>query len=203
MWTVPATRTKAKREHCVPLCLRAEQVLDATRAISNGNALVFPSGRGKRLNDMALSGLRRTLEVPAVPHGDRGGAGGCALGDGDRRRGQRVVAPRARVPHRRAGGRQRHPRLVRRGRVVKRCRDRHLGAALGRAGSALSVSVVGSGPWLSPMVSVSAAVSAGLALAARGTMVSPPSSSVSSVTVIVAVPVVSPSAMVIVVADSA
>ncbi len=71
VWTVPATRTKAKREHRVPLCRRAEQVLDAARAISNGNALVFPSGRGKRLNDMALSGLLKMLEVPAVPHGFR------------------------------------------------------------------------------------------------------------------------------------
>ena len=32
---------------------------------------MFPSPRGKRFNDMALSGLLRTLEVPAVPHGFR------------------------------------------------------------------------------------------------------------------------------------
>ena len=31
MWTVPATRTKAKREHRVPLSRRAEQILDAAR----------------------------------------------------------------------------------------------------------------------------------------------------------------------------
>ena len=71
VWTVPATRTKAKREHRVPLTRRAEQVLDAARALSNGSPLVFPSGRGKRLNDMALSGLLKTLEIPAVPHGFR------------------------------------------------------------------------------------------------------------------------------------
>ena len=71
VWTVPATRTKAKREHRVPLTGRAEQILDAARTLSNGNALVFPSPRGKRFNDMALSGLLRTLEVPAVPHGFR------------------------------------------------------------------------------------------------------------------------------------
>ena len=71
VWTVPATRTKAKREHRVPLCRRAEQILDAARAVSNGNSLVFPSGRGKRLTDMALSGLLKTLEIPAVPHGFR------------------------------------------------------------------------------------------------------------------------------------
>ena len=71
VWTVPATRTKAKREHRVPLTRDAEAVLDAARKLSNGNALVFPSPRGKRFNDMALSALLRTLEVPAVPHGFR------------------------------------------------------------------------------------------------------------------------------------
>ena len=71
VWTVPATRTKAKREHRVPLTRRAEQVLDTARTLSNGNALVFSSPRGKRFNDMALSGLLRTPEVPAVPHGFR------------------------------------------------------------------------------------------------------------------------------------
>ena len=71
VWTVPATRTKAKREHRVPLCRRAEQILDAARAVSNGNPLAFPSERGKRLNDMALSGVLRTLEITAVPHGFR------------------------------------------------------------------------------------------------------------------------------------
>ena len=71
VWTVPATRTKAKREHRVPLTRRAEQVLDVARTLSNGNALVFPSPLGKLFNDMALSALLRTLEVPAVPHGFR------------------------------------------------------------------------------------------------------------------------------------
>ena len=47
VWTVPATRTKAKREHRVPLTRRAEQILDAARTFSNRNALVFPSPRGK------------------------------------------------------------------------------------------------------------------------------------------------------------
>ena len=71
VWTVPATRTKAKREHRVPLARRAGQILDAARTLSNGNTLVFPSPRGKRFNDLALSGLLRTLEVPALPHGFR------------------------------------------------------------------------------------------------------------------------------------
>ena len=71
IWTVPATRTKAKREHRVPLSGRALEVLDAARALDDGNPLVFPSVRGKRMNDMALSELLRALEVTAVPHGFR------------------------------------------------------------------------------------------------------------------------------------
>ena len=71
VWTVPATRTKAKREHRVPLCRRAEQLLDAARTLGDGNPLVFPSARGKRLTDMALSGLLKDLEIGAVPHGFR------------------------------------------------------------------------------------------------------------------------------------
>ena len=71
VWTVPAARTKAKRQHRVPLPRRALEVLDTARAAGNGGALVFPSARGKRMNDMALSALLRTLEIPAVPHGFR------------------------------------------------------------------------------------------------------------------------------------
>ena len=40
----PATRTKVKREHRLPLTRRAEQILDAARAAGNGGPLVFPSG---------------------------------------------------------------------------------------------------------------------------------------------------------------
>ena len=71
VWTIPATRTKAKREHRVPLCRRAAQILDAARALGDGHALVFPSGRWKRLADMALSGLLKDLAIGSVPHGFR------------------------------------------------------------------------------------------------------------------------------------
>ena len=66
----PSRRCGPRREpeHRVPLTRRAEAILDAARTLSNGNPLVFPSPRGKRFNDMALSGLLRTLDVPAVPH---------------------------------------------------------------------------------------------------------------------------------------
>ena len=71
VWTVPATRSKAKREHREPLTGRALEILDTARSLDDNNPLVFPSVRGKRMNDMALSALLRTLEVPAVPHGFR------------------------------------------------------------------------------------------------------------------------------------
>ncbi len=72
VWTIPATRMKMKREHRVPLCRRALDVLDAARTLDGGSSpLVFPSIAGKCLHDMALSGLLKNLKVAAVPHGFR------------------------------------------------------------------------------------------------------------------------------------
>ncbi len=77
VWTIPAGRMKAHREHRVPLCARAVQllaaarVLDGWRAGAAGGALVFPGSRGGRLKDEALSQILRELEIPAVPHGFR------------------------------------------------------------------------------------------------------------------------------------
>ena len=55
----------------MPLSGRALEVLDAARTLGNSGSLVFPSARGKRLNDMALSGLLKDLEIAGVPHGFR------------------------------------------------------------------------------------------------------------------------------------
>ena len=71
VWTVPAGRMKANREHRVPLCRRAAEILEAARALGDGGPLVFPTARGRPLKDMALSGLLRDLGVAAVPHGFR------------------------------------------------------------------------------------------------------------------------------------
>ncbi len=80
VWTVPAGRMKANREHRVPLCRRAVDVLDAARALTGGGRgprarslprLVFPTARGGVLKDMALSALLKDLGVAAVPHGFR------------------------------------------------------------------------------------------------------------------------------------
>ena len=71
VWTVPAARMKANREHRVPLCGRAVEVLGAARALGNGGPLAFPTARGGELKDEALSGPLKDLQMPAVPHGFR------------------------------------------------------------------------------------------------------------------------------------
>ena len=75
--TVPAARTKAGREHRVPLCSRAVEILDDARRLgvdSTGvvaSGLVFPSRRGKAIADARLSGVLQQLGIGAVPHGFR------------------------------------------------------------------------------------------------------------------------------------
>ena len=72
VWTIPATRMKALREHRVPLCRRALDILDAARTLGNGDGpLVFPTARGKPLTDMALSRPLTQAAIAAVPHGFR------------------------------------------------------------------------------------------------------------------------------------
>ena len=72
VWTIPALRMKAKRQHRVPLCGRAVEILEMARTLGNGSTpLVFPTARGGLLKDMALSALLKKLKIAAVPHGFR------------------------------------------------------------------------------------------------------------------------------------
>ena len=72
VWTIPATRTKSKREHRVPLSRRAMEILTAARALRGGqSALVFPSRGGGRIGETRLSRLLKVHQVAAVPHGFR------------------------------------------------------------------------------------------------------------------------------------
>ncbi len=72
VWTIPATRMKAKREHRVPLCARAGEILEAARTLGDGDSpLVFPTGGGKPLDDRRFRRLLQRHRVAAVPHGFR------------------------------------------------------------------------------------------------------------------------------------
>ncbi len=71
VWTVPAARMKAKREHRVPLRGRALEVLDAARALGDGNRLVFPMRSGRSIASSTFPKMLQCHEVAAVPHGFR------------------------------------------------------------------------------------------------------------------------------------
>ena len=80
VWTVPASRMKAGREHRVPLSQAALDVLNQARAGATRHryradnpaaALVFPAPRGGPLSDSTISKLIRELGIQAVPHGFR------------------------------------------------------------------------------------------------------------------------------------
>ena len=71
MWTVPSTRMKVKREHRVPLCRRALEILDEARARASGARLVFTREGGKPHAHPQLRQLVRENAFAAVPHGFR------------------------------------------------------------------------------------------------------------------------------------
>lgn len=70
VWTVPADRMKARKEHRVPLSDAAMVLLAALPSV-NGNDLLFSSNRGGGLSDTALLMVLRRMKVDAVPHGFR------------------------------------------------------------------------------------------------------------------------------------
>ena len=71
VWTVPAQRMNAKREHRVPLCGRALEILDAARALGDGNRLVFPMRSGRPISASTLPKMLQYHKVAAVAHGFR------------------------------------------------------------------------------------------------------------------------------------
>jgi integrase len=73
VWTVPAERMKAGKEHRVPLSRAALKLLKTQRPVDDDEAvgLVFPAPRGGVLSDMTLSAVLRRMKVDAVPHGFR------------------------------------------------------------------------------------------------------------------------------------
>ena len=70
VWTIPAERMKAKREHRVPLSDRAITLLRALPRFE-GTDTIFVAPRGGVLSDMTLTAVMRRMKVDAVPHGFR------------------------------------------------------------------------------------------------------------------------------------
>jgi integrase len=72
VWTIPAARMKAKREHRVPLSPRAVDILRKAEGLADGSGLVFPGYvRGRPLSDMTLAKLVKELGFAADVHGFR------------------------------------------------------------------------------------------------------------------------------------
>ena len=71
VWTVPALRMKAKREHRVPLCERALDVVDAAQALGEGRPLVFPMRSGRAISPSTQPKMLQQHEIAAVPNGFR------------------------------------------------------------------------------------------------------------------------------------
>ena len=73
LWTIPAERMKAAREHRVPLSDRAVEILQVMAGLkSNHSDLVFPGSKpGRPISDMAITMLYRRLELDVTTHGFR------------------------------------------------------------------------------------------------------------------------------------
>ncbi|MXW66432.1 MAG: tyrosine-type recombinase/integrase [Gemmatimonadales bacterium] len=105
VWTVPATRMKAKREHRVPLCGRAVEILAEARKLGGEDTrLVFTRSNGKAPHRTAVAAVdpqapdcggaaRVPVELPGLgrrgngppPGGCRGSAGACGSEQGGSR----------------------------------------------------------------------------------------------------------------------
>ncbi|AGI69016.1 phage integrase [Octadecabacter antarcticus 307] len=81
LWTIPASRMKAKVEHCIPIIRPVYEFLSEIPHLSD---FVFPSSKGGELSDMTLSALMKRMHKSdktgyfdkksgqiAVPHGIR------------------------------------------------------------------------------------------------------------------------------------
>lgn len=70
VWTIPAHRMKAEKEHRIPLSEAAIKVLkDLPRLI--GTDLVFPSAKSMALSDMTLTSVLKRMGVKVTAHGFR------------------------------------------------------------------------------------------------------------------------------------
>lgn len=69
IWTIPAARMKAGKEHRVPLSPRAVEILEAVQPL--GKASLFPSSKGGKLSSMAMAMLLRRMKLDCTVHGFR------------------------------------------------------------------------------------------------------------------------------------
>ena len=70
VWTIPASRMKAKQEHQVPLCSRSLELLEISKSIDPESEYLF-SNKGKPLSKMAMLMMARRMRKGLTVHGFR------------------------------------------------------------------------------------------------------------------------------------
>lgn len=71
IWTIPASRMKAGKEHRVPLSGRAVEILESTKGLRK--EWLFPATKGGKMSGMAMTMLLRRMKVDVTVHGFRSG----------------------------------------------------------------------------------------------------------------------------------
>lgn len=69
IWTIPASRMKAGKEHRVPLSQRAVMILESTQDLRK--EWLFPAAGGGKLSGMAMAMLLRRMKIDVTVHGFR------------------------------------------------------------------------------------------------------------------------------------
>jgi integrase len=69
IWTIPAVRMKAAKEHRVPLPPRTIEILETVKQL--GKDTLFPADKGGKLSTMAMSMLLRRMKLDCTVHGFR------------------------------------------------------------------------------------------------------------------------------------
>ena len=71
-WTIPAARTKTRREHRVPLSPRAVEIINGARQLSRDSEFVFPGRSVRRpLGNMTFLVALQRMKVDVTAHGFR------------------------------------------------------------------------------------------------------------------------------------
>lgn len=70
-WIIPASRMKAKKEHRIPLCIRALEILEQAKALGETGLVFEGTKRGKALSDATMSKLVKELGYDVDIHGFR------------------------------------------------------------------------------------------------------------------------------------
>lgn len=70
IWTIPAERMKAAKEHRVPLCSRAIEILHITKSSDSDH--LFTGNKGGELSNMAMAMLLRRMHEAKIKTGQKG-----------------------------------------------------------------------------------------------------------------------------------